>query len=298
MDHTHSFHMRLRQLETLYAILKMGSITGAARSMNVTQPAVSAVLKHTEQQLGMPLFERRHGRLLATPECLLLLPDLEQIFGQVESVKRTLDDMRDGRSGKLVIATSPTLVNAFLPQAIAEIKLTSPKVNVVVHSLPTPLAIAMVSRREADFGLVYAPVKDSTVESERLLDSEMVCVLPKKHRLQSKKSVSVDDLIKESIISTGTRTRLGILINESCARNKLKPPRISIEASSSFAACLMVSAGAGVALVDRTIERSGKFNDLHFIPFAPTTTIPIDLIYPLDRPRSRLTQYMRQSLRS
>jgi DNA-binding transcriptional LysR family regulator len=181
--------MTLRQLETLYAILMMGSITGAARSLNITQPAVSAVLKHTEQQLQMPLFERRHGRLQPTPECLSLKPDLEEIFGRIDTITRMVDDLRDGRSGKLVIATSPTLVNAFLPQAIAAIKKSSPKVQIAVHSLPTPLAIAMVSRREADFGLVYAPVNDSTVESEHLIESEIVGVLPKQHKLNKRKNL-------------------------------------------------------------------------------------------------------------
>ena len=285
--------MTLRQLETLYAILKMGSITGAARSLNITQPAVSAVLKHTEQQLQMPLFERRHGRLQPTPECLSLQPDLEEIFGRIDTITRMMDDLRDGRSGKLVIATSPTLVNAFLPQAIAALKKSSPKVQISVHSLPTPLAIAMVSRREADFGLVYAPVNDATVESELLIESEIAGVLPKHHKLNKRKNLRVSDISKESIISTGPRTRLGALIDEACIKNKLTPPHIDIEASSSFAACLMVSTGAGIALVDRTIEKSGKFGDLVFKPFLPTTTIPIRLIYPIDRPRSRATQQMR-----
>ena len=185
------------------------------------------------------------------------------------------------------------MVNAFLPQAIAALKKSSPKVRIAVHSLPTPLAIAMVSRREADFGLVYAPVNDATVESEHLIESEIVGVIPKKHKLNKRKNLRVSDINKESIISTGPRTRLGALIDEACVKNKLTPPHIDIEASSSFAACLMVSTGAGIALVDRTIEKSGKFADLVFKPFLPTTTIPIRLIYPLDRPRSRATQQMR-----
>src|SRR5204863_5653843 len=137
-----------RQLETLYAIMKAGSVTSAARNLNITQPAVSAVLKHTEQQLKMKLFERIGGRLHPTPEALALLPDLEEIFGRIDTVSRAVEELREGRTGKLVIATSPTLVNAILPQAVAALRRSSPKVSIIVHSLPTPLAIARVSRRE------------------------------------------------------------------------------------------------------------------------------------------------------
>ena len=137
--------MTLRQLETLYAIMRAGSITAAARNLHVTQPAVSAVLKHTEQQLQMKLFERIGGRLHPTPEALSLLPDMEEIFGRIDTMSRAIQELRDGRSGKLVIATSPTLVNALLPPAIAALRAATPKLNVIVHSLPTPMAIGMTA---------------------------------------------------------------------------------------------------------------------------------------------------------
>jgi len=48
--------------------MRTGSVTAAARMLNVTQPAVSAMLKHLESRLAMKLFERSGGRLLPTPE--------------------------------------------------------------------------------------------------------------------------------------------------------------------------------------------------------------------------------------
>ena len=69
--------LTLRQLEVVYAILRAGSVTGAAGYLNVSQPAVSNVLRHTEQQLKFKLFERIGGRLNVTPEaasCVLPTP--------------------------------------------------------------------------------------------------------------------------------------------------------------------------------------------------------------------------------
>jgi DNA-binding transcriptional LysR family regulator len=284
--------MTLRQLETLYAIMRAGSITAAARNLHVTQPAVSAVLKHAEQQLRMTLFERIGGRLHPTPEALSLLPDLEEIFGRIDTVSRTMQELRDGRTGKLVLATSPTLVNAFLPQAIAALRTATPKLNVIVHSLPTPMAIARVSRREADMGLVYAPVADGALEAEDLISSEMAVVVPHGHALAQQAAVHARDLRDESVISTGPGTRLGALVEEACRLEDETPPSIGIEASSSLAACMMVSCGAGVGLVDRSIELSGRFDDLAFRPFRPRIDVRIQLVFPRDRPRSRASMQL------
>jgi DNA-binding transcriptional LysR family regulator len=289
--------MTLRQLETLYAIMRAGSITAAARNLHVTQPAVSAVLKHTEQQLRMRLFERIGGRLHPTPEALSLLPDLEEIFGRIDTVSRAVEELRDGRTGRLVVATSPTLVNAFLPQAVAALRAATPKLNVVVHSLPTPMAIARVSRREADLGLVYAPIADPALDAEDLITTEMAVVLPRGHALARKPAVHAADLRDESVISTGPRTRLGTLVDEACRREGAPPPAIGIEASSSFAACMMVSCGAGVGLIDRSIELSGRFDDLEFRPFKPRVDVRIQLVFPRDRPRSRASVQLAEWLR-
>ncbi len=291
--------MTLRQLETLYAIMKAGSLTAAARSLHVTQPAVSGVLKHTEQQLGMKLFERAGGRLQPTPDALALLPELEEIFGRIGAVNRLVHDLRDGRAGQLVVAASPTLVNAFLPRAVALFRGCSPAVHVAIHSLPTPLAIERVARREVDVGLVYAPVADPGVEIEDLVTTAMVCVVPAKHRLARKSTIAAGDLLGESVISLGASTRLGVLIEEACRMAGVTSPSIAVEASSSLAACQMVSEGAGVALVDQSIELSGKFAELRFRPFLPKISIAVQLIYPRDRPRSRaVTQFVLQLRRS
>ena len=57
--------MNLRQIEVFRAVMLAGSVTDAARSLHVSQPGISRMLSHIELQLGLRLFERRKGRLLA-----------------------------------------------------------------------------------------------------------------------------------------------------------------------------------------------------------------------------------------
>lgn len=75
--------MNLRQLEVFYAIMQAGTVSGAARLLHVSQPNVTRVLAHTEQQLSFALFERVKGRLVPTQEAKALLPEAEKVYQQL-----------------------------------------------------------------------------------------------------------------------------------------------------------------------------------------------------------------------
>src|SRR5512140_2564993 len=99
--------INLRQIEVFYAVMRAGSITEAARVLNVTQPAVSVALKQLESRLRMPLFDRVGGRLRPTPEARALMPDVAEIFGRLGAVERMSQDLAAGARGVLSIAATP-----------------------------------------------------------------------------------------------------------------------------------------------------------------------------------------------
>lgn len=59
--------------------MQTGTVSGAARNLHVSQPNVTRILAHTEQQLGFGLFERVKGRLVPTVEAKTLLPEAEKV---------------------------------------------------------------------------------------------------------------------------------------------------------------------------------------------------------------------------
>src|SRR5699024_1633699 len=80
--------MRLRYIELFHAILTTGSLTGAAKLLNISQPAASKALQHAEAQLGFDLFSRVRGRLQPTREALLLRHRIERIIHEVNDLGR------------------------------------------------------------------------------------------------------------------------------------------------------------------------------------------------------------------
>ena len=60
--------LTLRQVEVIRAVMMTGTIQGAAEFLNVSPPGISRLMKHTEDSLGVRLFERKAGLFVPAPE--------------------------------------------------------------------------------------------------------------------------------------------------------------------------------------------------------------------------------------
>jgi len=99
--------MNLRHLEIFRAVLANGSATKAARSMGISQPAVSRVLARFEQDMGLTLFKREGSGLVPTPEALLLGEEVERTCNGYDGLLRRAKGIREMGEGHLASARSP-----------------------------------------------------------------------------------------------------------------------------------------------------------------------------------------------
>lgn len=88
--------MNLRQIELFERIMALGSLSEAARSLGLSQPAASRILRHTEDQLGFPLFERLRGRLLPTAEARGLQASAGRLHDALETLENVVCEIKEG----------------------------------------------------------------------------------------------------------------------------------------------------------------------------------------------------------
>lgn len=170
---------------------------------------------------------------------------------------------------------------------------------VTIHTIPTAKAIEeRVARREVDIGLVYAPVMEAGVVIEQLTNSCVVCAVPRLSPLSKRKLLGPEDLESVTVVATGPTTRIGAAIKETYSSHGLSMPIISVEVNSPQAACLMVAKGVGVGLVDLATVHQYPLPDVEFRPFEPHIKLSLCLIFPKDRPRSRLALRFAEDLRA
>jgi DNA-binding transcriptional LysR family regulator len=264
------------------------SLTEASRKLNVSQPAVSAMLKQMESQLGLTLFERVGGRLHPTPQAEILFADVDAIFTRVTNVRKLATNLREIKPDTLSIMAPPALTFALLPAAIKRFHHLRPGLTVQLHSLPSPLIPEKVVRGEADLGIIYGETKFPGAEVIRSGQSQVACVMHPKHPVAKLDSVAPPDLIEHDIVSYQKSMPVGILIHrwfQDCGLT----PAVRIEISSSVAACFIVNEENAVALlVDNLVLSSGAFPQLVRKSLSPPIQIEFGFVLRAGRPRSRL----------
>jgi len=289
--------INLRQIEVFYAIMRAGSITEAARVLNVTQPAVSAALKQLEARLRMKLFDRAGGRLQPTPEAKALLPDVAEIFGRLGAVERFSANLAGGVRGVLSIAASQPLCDGFVAKAVATFITKHPEVKVSLISLATPMVLDRVANREADLGICYEPIVSPAVQVSEIGRFQIGCILPARHPLAKKKAIRVHDLAAYPIVTYLPQTLLRPYIDRAFS-DKSAAPRLSVGTSTSATAIMLTQHGAGVAVVETGLFSARPVPGLVMRPLEPRIELKAVLLRPRQGTGSKVLDQFTAHLRA
>jgi DNA-binding transcriptional LysR family regulator len=111
--------LRIRQLEALSAVISTGSISGAARALGVSQPAMSRLISDLSKNFEFNLFSKRDGQLKPTQEILLLYPDIERVLELMKNIQHTSSEINERKAGHLKIACLPGFATNHLPNVVA-----------------------------------------------------------------------------------------------------------------------------------------------------------------------------------
>jgi DNA-binding transcriptional LysR family regulator len=280
--------LKIRELEVFRAIMEVGSITGAARLLHVTQPAISKMLQQTEDRLGFQCFVRDQGRLTPTAEGRALLPEVMKAVSAIEWVQRFAEDLKAARSGLLSIAAVPSLSTSILPPAIRRFRAGRPNVGVALKSLTNHEVIRLVAEHRVDVGLVLLPADDAQTLSRHMCASDLTCVLPQGHPLATLEKIGPRELSRYPLVSFGRDRPMGVLIEQAFERLKLRHV-IAVEVTQSAAALALIRAGAGIAVMDGFALMDHPEPDLVVRPFSPTIRVTCRLLWSRHHPMTRLT---------
>jgi DNA-binding transcriptional LysR family regulator len=287
--------MNARQLEVFRTIMRCGTLTGAARALNVSQPALSQSLLHTEDELGIALFQRVKGRLVPTHEAKLLFPEADRLFRELESLRRFARDLRYGKAGlvRLAASTPPSL--SIVPRALAAFRAARPGVQLRSYVVPAAVIAEMLVRREAEIGVAMNDQPTPLLETELVGRSEVVCLMQAEHRLAERSTIGPGDLARETLISYRADSLPALLIERRLSEEgaRLRP---DVEIDVSITAIAFVRQGIGVALVDGLLPWN-EFAGLVTRPFRPSVSLPVCLLTSSERPLSRNHDVLRQHLR-
>lgn len=178
--------MKLFQLQLLKTVLNNGlNISRAAQQHFVVQSAVSRQLSLLEEELGLPLFERKGKRLLdATPLSKAIVEEVDLIEQAIENIRALADDHRDGRQGEIRIATTHMQAKYFLPTVLNEFRQRYPQVKVnFLQGNPHQL-VQMLHDRQADIAVCTEEIADDeALITHHCYDWNHALIVPEDHPL-------------------------------------------------------------------------------------------------------------------
>lgn len=288
--------LSLRQLEIIHAVCRHGSVTAAAAALEISQPAVSMVLRDSARATGFALFSRKQGRLQPTTETQVLLPDLLRMFDGVERIDRLLGDIRDTSVGAVHIAVTPTLADNLLPRAIARFQVALPRIGLTLRTMDNLSVVEAVAQERVDFGLVLTPLGEPAARLVPLCTGALIVVVPPGHALAGRPSVTPQDLAPYPLISFSRNLPLGHLV-ETAFRRAGVSRRIGLEVNQSSVACALVREGVGVAVIDPFLLTGALDRGVVAIRLMPPTIVTAQALVPREGGLSRAATMLLASIR-
>jgi LysR family transcriptional regulator, benzoate and cis,cis-muconate-responsive activator of ben and cat genes len=252
--------MELRQLRYFIAVAEELHFTRAATRLGIAQPPLSQQVRRLERDLGVRLFDRANRHVQLTEAGRAFLAEAKRTLTQADRAVDIARRARKPQAGRLVIGAQATAEVSVLPRLLPRFLRRYPDVDVM---LQTPLMpheqVAMLKQRQIDVGFLRLPVRDAAVMALPLLREPLLAVLPERHPLAQRRSVSLQELASSTFVMFRRANAPGLhdIIMGVWKTVGLKP-KILRETMRMPTILSLVAIGRGVSLVPRAAATLGR----------------------------------------
>jgi len=251
-----------RQLKYITVLAEEGNMTSAARKLFISQPSLSSMLSHLEQELGILLFDRDTDPLRPTYAGECYLAAAKEILDIQQGLYAQIHELRQANKGKLIIGCGSRLLPVILPRLLPSFMKKYPEIQIQIIENRSNELKKMLDEGELDLMFVSRPLEAQDFGSVSLYSEDLLLYTP------------ADFLTPDQINALGTvdlallKDAPFALMNTSSVREMTDTifqsygfsPLVILE-SSSWEICIsMVSAGIACTILpglnhsDRGIE--------------------------------------------
>lgn len=239
--------LTLKQLRALQEVVRTGTITGAARALYVTPPAVTTQIRSLETAAGLPLIERIGDRFQVTEAGRAMLAAAARIDASLEECShaiRTLQGLSGGRVALGVVSTA----KYFAPFALGAFGKAHPAVDVRLTVGNRGEIISAFETDAIDIAIMGRPPEDLEVERTVLGDHPHIIIAAPDHPMANRRRLALGDLSREMFLvrepGSGTRN----LMERRLAEAGIEP-RVGMEIGSNETIKQAAMAGLGIAFI-------------------------------------------------
>jgi DNA-binding transcriptional LysR family regulator len=249
--------MEIRQLEAFAAVMAAGSVTGAARLLERSQPAITRLVQELEAEIGYELFLRKGPRVTPTEQGLLLFDEVERGLGALQRIRERAAEIARGQSGPLLLAATSALAVGLLPEALRLLEARDGARAVHLRTAAPEEVVRSVAAGAVQLGLTSLPFEHEGLRAHWIGQVACIAVLREDHPLAGRRQVPLAEIVAQRLVTLQDPQRLRQRIAAALARqggDRPEPPP-TLETNSSVNAMAMVRAGLGLAVVEPVTPR-------------------------------------------
>lgn len=241
--------LTLRQIEVIRAVMLRGTIVGAAELLGVSAPGISRLVKHTEESLGLRLFERREGLFIPAVEASAVFDQVREVHRGVENLQTALTKLQKGEGAGLSFASAPSVAQFIAARVLRTVRSRYPDLFIDLNILKIEETVEYLLLERGEFVIMSSAIQNPGVENLELARGRIVAVLPEGHRLAQKTVISVHDLVDEPLIGVDPADPYGEILVRPFIEAGITPQQ-SIRGRFAQTVVSLVRHGLGVALID------------------------------------------------
>ena len=243
--------MDLRHLRTFVTVAEQGTVSKAALSLRVAQPALSRQIAELEVELGIKLFDRIRRRLVLTGEGERLLADCRNILSAVNSLGERAELLRRADAGVLRVAATPQMIDGVFSTFLHRYAARFPKVQIKLSEAVGTEPLAKLERGELHLAINFLQAiqaENHEFESFPLPPLEFLAASHESLRLGSGGNIEVGKLAAYPLLLLESSFFARTTFDAACRLAGLKP-QIFIESRAPHTLLALAEAGHGVAIV-------------------------------------------------
>lgn len=240
----------LRDLELLDALGDARTLTAAAKSLYVSQPALSQRLTKMEDKLGVRLFDREGRRLVVNPAGRRMLVASRLVLAELRSAERDVRDIRDGANGRVRFTSQCSTTFQWLPPVLKRFREQQPNIEIRIETVPGDDPIGALVDDRVDVALVTKLDRQmDRVLLTPLFDDEMVAVVAGPHPWAARRYVTARDFDDAHLILYDVYDQTRIPSTPLPVPHGARPARITTMPVITDLLIEMVAGGEGVTVL-------------------------------------------------
>jgi len=249
--------MNIEAMRGFLAVCRHGSFTEAAKSLFLTQPAISQQIKALEDELGTQLLEKRGRIITLTPAGEEVRARAEEIFACIDRMTEAVDDIKGLKRGRISVAASDTIVMYLFPKWLKRFRAKYPGISIYLTDRMSCRVEEMVLGGDSDLGLITMPPGSPDIVADKFHEEPLCLILPPDDPSAAKSRIDLKTIASKPCIALGRGSTTRKLIEGAFAAKGLDWPS-SMELSGFEMIKRYVAAGFGAAIVPRMALKQGE----------------------------------------